>query len=470
MKATKDDQQYTDNIQQLNSGVTGLNIGSAGTGHMTSTSVARGIITAMDGVARELTGVMQSSVRLENVHLMQGARPKSSQYKNVFQPPRFNQDLVLSVQNKQLVFKRSSRVSSKMPITVSNEHKLLYEKYYDPQRYADKQLSESVAGTIFRVQQHTHLAYICYITKNIFCIDTDRNYTINERFRDFFNVTSYHELILYLSKFNVLSQLASVLGFYDFSKFLLYNYELQYLDYYVMDNILISVIDIIKNSERLGRCRYCLSSQLECYADSKVFKLQENYRSRDITFYIAVLKLLKDLICIRKQVKRRGNVEHRLTSNILDFLIISCCIQVGIGHKDVMLLSNTTFDVNKDQKFAMLLHEISSTFLDLYNLSLHSGNRPETICGVNFSSALLNICSQDIRATIICAMLTDELRLNIIYKSIVDNICASSTSEALQDIYMQMIQYKEMKENAKSANIQQDYGAGYHISQCGYSK
>ncbi|QLK57490.1 DUF3514 domain-containing protein [Ehrlichia ruminantium] len=470
MKARKDNQQYTDDIQQLNSRTARLNIGSVGTSHMTSTNVPRDVMATMDAVARELTGVMQSNVRLENVHLMQGARPKNSQYKNVFQTPRFNQDLVLNVQNKQLVLKRPCRVSYKMPMTVPNEHKLSYEKYYDPQKYADKQLSESVSGIIFRVQQHTHLAYICYITKNIFCIDTDRNYTINERFRDFFNVTSYHELILYLSKLNVLSQLASVLGFYDFSKFLLYNYELQYLDYYVMDNILISVIDIIKNSERLGRCRYCLSSQLECYADSKVFKLQENYCSRDITFYIAVLQLLQNLMCVRKQMKRRGNVEHRLTSDILDFLIISCCIQVGIGHRDVMLLSNTTFDVNKDQKFIMLLHEISSTFLDLYNLSLHSGNKPETICGVNFSSALLNICSQDIRATITCAILTDELRLNIIYKSIVDNICASSTSEALQDIYMQMMQYKEMQESAKSKNIQRDYGANYHMSQCGYSK
>ncbi|QGR02158.1 DUF3514 domain-containing protein [Ehrlichia ruminantium] len=388
-----------------------------------------------------------------NVYLIQSAQQRKNKHTSIYQIPRFNRKVVSGISSEQPVSQKllqpyheeMQTVISQRPVILEQK---LYKRCRDHRKYQDKKLHKNTCSVEFIRQRYTQLAYVCYITRNVFCIDEAHKYTINDSLRDLLRVTPQHELVIHLVKLNLLSQFAAVLGFYYFSRFVLYNYELQYLDVYALDNILVNIIDIVNRDDRLDSCRNYLTSTLECYADWKVFEVHTAYSSKSIGFYVAVLQLLRHLIYVRQEVQ--CTVNRQLTNDIVDFVIINCCIQIGICYHNVIKFDDIVFDESGSEKFLVLLSEISYIFLNLYDIPQRFRSTPKDVCGISFSSALLNVCSQDIKRVITSKVSASEVKLQIICKSIVDNVCELGTMKVLQDIYVHMLQYdKQVTANSQ---------------------
>ncbi|WP_078400185.1 DUF3514 domain-containing protein [Ehrlichia ruminantium] len=252
---------------------------------------------------------------------------------------------------------------------------------------------------VFERFRALHTEYLCELIKELFDVENDILIFRNKYYTVLSNITSKVDLSVTLIKLNLVSQLAFIVGIHKVGLLML-SACLSNQDFYVIDGILRSAVLYLQKCRTLKD--YCcrMRDEFECYCDYQINYFAVKCAYYDPSLYKALRELLVQLAYAKLSKENNYSV---MLNKIIDFMIVSCSIQLGFVRNSVNLYRHSR------QFFFMKLSTIKAENVRLVVLAyntvrlrfIYSVKSPwsedSVMClsGMNCPSRIFDMCSSD---------------------------------------------------------------------------
>ncbi|UOD97828.1 DUF3514 domain-containing protein [Ehrlichia ruminantium] len=250
---------------------------------------------------------------------------------------------------------------------------------------------------IFERFRALHTEYLCELVKELFDVENDVLIFRNEYYAALSKITSHVSISVTLIKLNLISQFAFIFGVQKLGLIIL-SVCLSNQDFYVVDDILKAAFLYLQKCKTLKD--YCcrMREELECYCDCKVDCIFMNCAYYDPGLY----KTLKELLVQFAYAKlSKENSYSVMMNKIIDFIVVSCSIQLGFVRNSVNLHRHSRHSLymelsttNPENVRLMTVTYNSVRLRSMYAIKPILGENP-VIClsGMNCPSRMFDLCS-----------------------------------------------------------------------------
>ncbi|QLK58261.1 hypothetical protein [Ehrlichia ruminantium] len=250
---------------------------------------------------------------------------------------------------------------------------------------------------IFERFRALHTEYLCELVKELFDVENDVLIFRNEYYAALSKITSHVSMSVTLIKLNLISQFAFILGVQKVGLIIL-SVCLSNQDFYVVDEMLKSAFLYLQKCNTLKD--YCcrMREEFECYCDCKVDCIFMNCAYYDPILYKALKELLVQLAYAKLSKENSCSV---MINKMMDFMIVSCSIQLGFVRNSVNLYRHSRHSLymelsttNPENVRLVTVTYNSVRLRSMYAIkSILSENPVICLSGMNCPSRMFDLCS-----------------------------------------------------------------------------
>ncbi|QLK50921.1 DUF3514 domain-containing protein [Ehrlichia ruminantium] len=250
---------------------------------------------------------------------------------------------------------------------------------------------------VFERFRALHTEYLCELIKELFDVENDILIFRNKYYTVLSDITSSVDLSVTLIKLNLVSQLAFIVGIHKVGLLML-SACLSNQDFYVIDGILRSAVLYLQKCRTLKD--YCcrMRDEFECYCDCQIDYLAVKCAYYDPSLYKALRELLVKLAYAKLSKENSYSV---MMNKIIDFIVVSCSIQLGFVRNSVNLHRHSRHSLymelsttNPENVRLVTVTYNSVRLRSMYAIkSILSENPVICLSGMNCPSRMFDLCS-----------------------------------------------------------------------------
>ncbi|KYW99402.1 DUF3514 domain-containing protein [Ehrlichia ruminantium] len=250
---------------------------------------------------------------------------------------------------------------------------------------------------IFERFRALHTEYLCELVKELFDVENDVLIFRNEYYAALSKITSHVSMSVTLIKLNLISQFAFIVGIHKVGLLML-SACLSNQDFYVIDGILRSAVLYLQKCRTLKD--YCcrMRDEFECYCDCQIDYLAVKCAYYDPSLYKALRELLVKLAYAKLSKENSYSV---MMNKIIDFIVVSCSIQLGFVRNSVNLYRHSRHSLymelsttNPENVRLVTVTYNSVRLRSMYAIkSILSENPVICLSGMNCPSRMFDLCS-----------------------------------------------------------------------------
>ncbi|WP_158407206.1 hypothetical protein [Ehrlichia ruminantium] len=301
-----------------------------------------------------------------------------------------------------------------------------------------------IPGQILARLQNLHFSYLCELLGELFIVEHNI-LSMNKVYYDVLSgITSHANMAVSLLKLNICSQLAFALNVSAVGNAMLLTC-LNSMDFYVIDRICIEAHEILQKCKSNAECRISMLSIFTCYLDCQNDGI-DNYTSYSSSFYAASIELLNHLISAKLC---RKTSYPPVVLDMIDLLIVSCGIQLGLVCRNVDLYYETKryycarFDKLRNTGLVAFMYKLSEVFqFKCYVTSLLYDYGLVDLGGMKYPGILLSVSSPNF-ASRWCQLVEQNCeKFSYIIQSISNNIICHANVENMCNLYLVVKEYE----------------------------